>query len=93
MRPGTGRPAGALLHQFRPALAEQLDGLLAVAGGVLQGLLAVHHGQAVRSRSDLTSAAEISAIEKYLRLFNVIQIAGANSPRNVCDCKTSFRGC
>ena len=42
---GRGGPAGPLLHHLRARLAEQFDRLVGVAAGVLQGLLAVHHGQ------------------------------------------------
>ena len=65
---GSRGPAGPFLHQLGPRFAKQFDGLVDVAVGLLQGLLAVHHGRLVRSRSDLTAAADISAIWDYLRL-------------------------
>ena len=79
MRPDVvARPARFSII-LAPALRKQLDRLVGVAAGVLQGLLAVHHGQAGPFAERLTAAAVISAIGNSSGCANVIRIAGDSS--------------
>ena len=57
-----GLPPGTLLGLRRALGAQQLDGLVDVAVGLLERLLAIHHAGAGLSRSAATSLAVIVAV-------------------------------
>ena len=52
---------------LRPALAQQVDRLRGIAAGLLQGLLAVHHGQAGLFAKCLHSGRGYLCHQEYLR--------------------------